>query len=115
MSRAWLSLALTLALALSVHGAEPKVVKLWPGNAPGEKKNIGPEKYLETKKGQLDVKRLTNVSEPTISIYSPPKDKANGTVVIVAPGGRVLELLNLTQISLIVKVCPTLEAAAAAL
>jgi anti-anti-sigma regulatory factor len=40
--------------------------------------------------------------------------ESGGGLVIVAPGGRVLELLNLTQISLIVKVCPTLEAAAAA-
>jgi acetyl esterase/lipase len=62
-------------------------VKLWPGTAPGEKESILPEKFLESKKGQLDVKRLTNVSEPTISIYSPPKDKANGGVVLVAPGG----------------------------
>ena len=41
--------------------------------------------------------------------------ESGGGLAIVAPGGRVLELLNLTQISLIVKVCPTLEAAAAAL
>jgi anti-sigma B factor antagonist len=40
--------------------------------------------------------------------------ESGGGLVIVAPGGRVLELLNLTQISLIVKVCPTLEAAQAA-
>ncbi|MCI0701470.1 MAG: alpha/beta hydrolase [Planctomycetia bacterium] len=87
MSRVWFSLALTLALTLtlSAQGAEP--VKLWPGKAPGETKDIGPEKYLETKKGQLEVKRLTNVTEPTITIYAPPKDKANGTAVIVAPGG----------------------------
>jgi acetyl esterase/lipase len=27
------------------------------------------------------------VSEPTITVYSPAKDKANGTAVVVAPGG----------------------------
>jgi acetyl esterase/lipase len=87
MPRVCLALTLALTLALSAQGAEPQVVKLWPGKAPGETKDIGPEKYIEAKKGQLDVKRLTNVTEPTITIYSPPKDKANGTVVIVAPGG----------------------------
>jgi acetyl esterase/lipase len=87
MSRVWFCLALTLALALSARGAEPKVVKLWPGKAPGETKDIGEEKYLETKKGQLEVKRLTNVSEPTITIYSPPKEKNTGVAVVVAPGG----------------------------
>ncbi|MBA4191755.1 MAG: xylanase [Planctomycetaceae bacterium] len=87
MIRVGLLLTLTLGLTLSAGAAEPKVVKLWPGKAPGETKEIGPERYLEAKKGQLEVKRLTDVSEPTIAIYAPPADKANGTAVIVAPGG----------------------------
>jgi acetyl esterase/lipase len=85
MLRLCFPLALTLALTLTAQGADP--IKLWPGKAPGETKDIGAEKYLEAKKGQLDVKRLANVSEPTITIYSPPKDKTNGTAVVVAPGG----------------------------
>jgi acetyl esterase/lipase len=71
----------------SLMAADPVVVKLWPGKAPGEEKDIGPEKLNEPKPGQPEVKRLTNVSEPTISVYLPPKDKANGAAVIVAPGG----------------------------
>jgi acetyl esterase/lipase len=86
MSRTAVSFSLTLALALSARAAEPKVIKLWPGKAPGETKEIGPEKY-QAQKSPNDVKRLTNVSEPTISIYAPSKDKANGCTVIVAPGG----------------------------
>ncbi len=86
MNRFCSVLAIALAFALSAKAAEPTVVKLWPGKAPGETKDIGAEKYLD-KKNPNDVKRLTNVSEPTIAIYSPPKDKANGTAVIVAPGG----------------------------
>ena len=62
------------------------IVKLWPGKAPDEAKDVGPERYLEAKKGQSEVKRLTDVSEPTISVYA-PKDKANGAAVLVAPGG----------------------------
>src|SRR5262245_2134607 len=87
MTRVGFSLALTLALALSARSAEPKVVKLWPGKAPGETKDIGPERYVEAKKGQLEVKRLTDVSDPTIAVYSPPKDKNTGVAVVVAPGG----------------------------
>lgn len=85
MLRLCLPLTLALALALSARAAEP--IKLWPGKAPGETKDIGPEKYQETKKGQLDVKRLANVSEPTITVYAPPADKNTGAAVIVAPGG----------------------------
>jgi anti-anti-sigma factor len=40
--------------------------------------------------------------------------EAGGTMAIVATEGRVLQLLNLTQVSAIVKVCPTVAAAAAA-
>lgn len=87
MSRVCLALALALPLALPASAAEPVVVKLWPGKAPGEKKELPAEAFIEPKKGQAEVKRLGNVSEPTVTIYSPPKDKANGTAVVVAPGG----------------------------
>jgi anti-sigma B factor antagonist len=41
--------------------------------------------------------------------------EAGGVMAVVAPeGGRVLQLLNLTQMNSIVKVCPTVAAAAAA-
>src|SRR5437016_3964225 len=36
---------------------------------------------------------------------------AGGTLAVVAPEGRVLQMLNLTQMNSIVKVCPTLAAA----
>ena len=80
-------LALALALALSARAAEPITVKLWPGKAPGEAKDIGPEELTQPKPGQADVKRVGKVSEPTITVYPAPKDKANGCAVIVAPGG----------------------------
>jgi acetyl esterase/lipase len=83
-----LAFALSLALALPLAAAEPTaVVKLWPGKAPGETKDLGPEKYSEPKKGQIEVKRLTNVSEPTVAVYPAPKDRATGAAVLVAPGG----------------------------
>lgn len=86
MARVCLPLALTLALTLSARAAEPTTLKLWPGKAPGEAKDIGPEKVTEPKNDK-DVKRVGNVSEPTITIYSPPNEKANGSAVVVAPGG----------------------------
>ena len=83
---------LALALAFAAQGADAprsgatEPIKLWPGKAPGETKDIPAEKYLD-KKGPNDVKRLANVSEPTITIYAPPKDKNTGAAVVVAPGG----------------------------
>jgi acetyl esterase/lipase len=77
---------MALALSVSVRAAEPTPIKLWPGKAPGETKDIGPEKTTEPKNAN-DVRRVANVSEPTITIYSPPKGTNTGTAVVVAPGG----------------------------
>lgn len=94
MQRALPAVLLVLTFTLSARAAEPSVVKLWPGKAPGETKDIGAEKYEEPKKGQIEVKRLTNVSEPTIAIYSPLKEKNTGAAIVVAPGGgyRILAI-----------------------
>lgn len=78
------TLAITLA-AFSSHAAEPLTLKLWPNGAQepvGFK--IEAEKEIP-KKNDADVKRVTNVSEPTIAIYK--SANPNGTAVIVAPGG----------------------------
>jgi acetyl esterase/lipase len=83
--------ALTLLFGLVLAAAEPAekplVLDLWPGKVPGENAPIGEEKLLEAKAGQKQVKRLTNISKPTISIYRPAKDKDTGAAVLIAPGG----------------------------
>ena len=69
----------------------PTVVNLWPGAAPGEKGDIGEEKDLskptDGTPGGKPVIRLGNVSQPTITIYPAPADKASGAAVVVCPGG----------------------------
>ena len=87
MFRSLSALTLVAALAFPGRAAEPTVIKLWPGKAPGETKEIGPEELIEPKPGQSGVKRVSNVSEPTVVIYSPAKDKNTGVAVLVAPGG----------------------------
>jgi acetyl esterase/lipase len=80
-----ISLILTWAAISSVSAAEPTVIKLWP-EGPLEKPGvmIDAEKVLQPK-GENDVLRITNVSDPTISIYRPVSP--NGTAVMVCPGG----------------------------
>jgi anti-sigma B factor antagonist len=50
-----------------------------------------------------------------VALASGKLRESGGSLAIVASGGRVLQLLNLTQMHNIVKVCPTVEAAIAAL
>lgn len=71
----------------TVAADKPLVVNLWPGQAPGESKPVGDEKYLPSKPEERCQKKLTNVSTPTITVYRPAETPANGAAVIVAPGG----------------------------
>jgi acetyl esterase/lipase len=64
------------------------VIDVWPGKAPGETKEIGPEESRPPQaKQRTDVTRLTNISKPTLTLYQPPEGKRNSTAVIVCPGG----------------------------
>ena len=88
----FLPAALALSFTAAVLAADsPKPIALWPGDAPGEKGDIGEEKDT-SKPGEGLVAgkpliRLGNVSKPTISIYRPPADKDTGAAVVVCPGG----------------------------
>ncbi len=79
------TITLLIAASLAAQAAEPIIVKLWPQGAP-EKEGfkMGPEKVIPPKDAS-DVTRVTDVSDPTITVYRP--EKPNGTAVVVAPGG----------------------------
>jgi acetyl esterase/lipase len=80
---------LILAGSAAVFCAEPLVI--WPNGAPGETAAIGPEHDNATPKDKLvggkTVIKLTNVSNPTITVYRAPKEKNTGAAVLVFPGG----------------------------
>ena len=85
-----MKLAILVSLIASIaNAADP--IALWPKGAPGEKGDIGEEKDTTGPNGQLiagkRVIRLGNVSQPTITVYSPAKEKNTGTAVLVFPGG----------------------------
>ncbi len=98
--------ALTAALFLCSANApflkaadQPLVVPLWPGKPPDETANIGPEKVHMSKildRKQVEVTQatrlLTNVSNPTITICRPPRDKDTGTAIVICPGGGYWDL-----------------------
>lgn len=90
--RSVLPIASFLTLCAVAGAAVPQpVLNVWPGTPPGETKAL-PAEADQTKPtdrliaGRRIIK-LGNVSTPQLAVYRPSKDKANGTAVIVCPGG----------------------------
>jgi acetyl esterase/lipase len=64
----------------------PQVIHLWPNGAPG----------FESRKDEPELAKdywVKNINNPSLTVFLPPKDKANGCAVIVAPGGGFRELV----------------------
>jgi acetyl esterase/lipase len=79
----------SLAVLSVSLAAEP--IPLWPHGAPGEKGGIGPETSGKSPTGRLvagkPVLRVSNVTDPTITVFSPSARKNTGAAIVVCPGG----------------------------
>ncbi len=62
-----------------------QVIRLYNGKAPGSENWNWTEK--ESAKNAFNTRLVYNVTDPTLTAYLPPAATANGTAVIVAPGG----------------------------
>lgn len=81
-----------LGLATAPASAEslPPIV-LWPNGAPGETGRAAPEHDISSPTNEpiagRPIIRLTDVHNPTITVYRPAPDKDTGAAVVVCPGG----------------------------
>jgi acetyl esterase/lipase len=78
-------------MVLNSFAAEPftpagPMIKLWPGVAPGSEGKTAPERWIDGATPDA-FHRVTDIHAPSLTIYLPPKDRANGTAIIIAPGG----------------------------
>ena len=73
-----------IALILSIQLSEGQtILKLYGDkNIPNE--IPGPD---EEKRDEDGIVRISKISRPTLTVYLPPKEKANGIAVVVCPGG----------------------------
>ncbi len=91
------TLILLAATALAHRASaddKPLVVELWPGKAPDETTEIGPERTRmspQSDKKQVEVTEptqlLTDISKPSLTIYRPAKENETGTAMLICPGG----------------------------
>jgi acetyl esterase/lipase len=78
-----LTLSVTLTCFVLITCAQT-VFPLYPDSIPNSR-SVADEEQSET--DQHGILRISKVSRPTLTAYLPAKEKANGTAVIVVPGG----------------------------
>ena len=70
--------------------AQEKVIPLYPGPAPGSETWKQEEKESRTNMWQTRI--VFNVAKPTLTVFQPDPSQANGTAVIICPGGAFFAL-----------------------
>ncbi len=77
-------------IAVVFAADQPPEIPLWPNGVPGfeDRKDM---KEVKTDK-PLGEYTITNVQNPSLTVFLPPKDKATGAAVVIAPGGGHREL-----------------------
>ncbi len=78
MERKFIVMILAMMILHITYGQN--VVKLWPGGAPGDNECPKPEELFN---GRM----VRFVSEATLTIYLPEKEKNRGAAIIICPGG----------------------------
>lgn len=75
---------LVLLMALVACAAQQNPIPIWPGNPPGSESWNWEETPFQ---GQDGITRISNVTRPVIIPYLPERAAANGTAVVICPGG----------------------------
>ena len=78
------SIACLLCAGILALAAEGPVVLLWPSGAPGSEGKTGAETVRVQPSGEH---AISNVHQPSITVYLPAKESATGAAVLIAPGG----------------------------
>jgi acetyl esterase/lipase len=81
-------------LSAAAPAAEPLVVDLWPGKVPRDVGIKGEEnsRIYQSAIIKGPTRLITNVTRPSMAVYPPPKEKNNGTAMLICPGGGYHDL-----------------------
>ncbi len=78
-----------LMASIGSLSAQSKVIDIWNGEVPGAILNENFKQNIDTTAGWLNKESIT---EPRLYMYPAPAEKANGTAVIICPGGSYVGL-----------------------
>ncbi len=72
-------------IGCKAFGQDSTVIHLWPGSVPGEKLEKHPAIVADNRTN--NVTRLTDVTDPVMTVFRPEGAVSNGAAVLVCPGG----------------------------
>lgn len=81
---AFVCLFLATRLLAGVNGSE---VPLWTNGAPGSEAMASKKEVVDGPHQGQDFTRIWSIHNPSLTVFLPPKEKATGAAMIVAPGG----------------------------
>ena len=97
MAARWLA-AVVMVCASAVGVAQKTTLPLWPGGNPEPSKVVGAEADTTTvTPSGRSVLHVTNVSQPSLTVYAPAAGKNTGAAALVFPGGSYLRLSYTTE------------------
>ena len=87
--------ALAIVLSLQLGGAmcvkAQTVVQLWPHGTPEPAQTTDPETNMKDSEGHL-TNRLTNITQPSMTVFLPPHSTGVTSAAVVFPGGSYQRL-----------------------
>jgi acetyl esterase/lipase len=81
---------LCVFLLIATYASAQDVIPLYPGTPPGSTPETYPEKEYFSKVWNTEV--VTNVTKPTLTVFKPAPGTANGTAIVICPGGGFMAL-----------------------
>ena len=75
---------------LANRGSAQDVIPLYPGTPPGSTPETYPEKQYFSKAWNTEV--VSNVTQPTLTVFKPSPELRNGTAAVICPGGGFMAL-----------------------
>lgn len=89
MKKLFPALSLLAALTTQSVFAQIQTLPLYTGTIPNSRPSSVQETSITLPNGGV---RISNVVQPTLTVFLPPSDKANGTAVVICPGGGYTRL-----------------------
>jgi len=82
--------AFTFVLAImcmftASYAQDSTIIHIWPAAVPGSKVAKHAPKITDNNQG--DITRITDVTDPTLTVFQPAAGHANGAAMLVCPGG----------------------------